>query len=308
MRKLKINVLVAEFSPGGVNYWKKILSEVLDANHPFTRANRVTDIDKSIKEKPPDVLILDLTLPDVDGLKIFLDVCNMAPTVPVVVVLASDDQKLATLVIQKGAQDCLVKKHIDAFLLSRSLRCAIGRQAHLMELRSFSFIDELTGLYNRRGFLNFAEQQFKIADRMKQSLLLVFADLDGLKSINDSFGHHRGDLALMETAHVLREAFRETDIVARLGGDEFAALLISGKESGAQVILKHFQETLDEHNGYRNRNFKLSVSLGVALYDPLAPCSIVVLLEKADQLMYEQKNAKKAKSENQPVTLKDERK
>ena len=288
----KINVLLAEDNPKGSTFWTQILSGIEDANIQFQHVQQLSEIDKHIGDNLPDVIILDLTLPDGKGLGIFLSVYDMAPTVPIIVITKRDDPKLGVQVMQEGAQDCLVKSDIDSYLLSRSMRYAIGRQRHLKELRTFSIIDELTGLYNRRGFLTLAEQQFKMADRTKQCLLLVFADVDGLKSINDSLGHHRGDLALMETAHVLRETFRETDILARLSGDEFVALMASDQEAHTESALARFQKTMDDHNSYRGRDFKLSVSIGVAFYDPDFPCSIGDLLEKADQLMYESKKSK----------------
>lgn len=291
----KIKVLLAEDNPGGSPFWTDILSGIENANIQVRHVHQLSDIDKHIGDKLPDVIILDLTLPDGKGLSVFLEVYHMAPTVPIIVITKKDDLKLGVQVMQEGAQDCLVKTDIDAYLLNRSMHYAIGRQQHLKELRSFSIIDELTGLYNRRGFLTLVEQQFKMAERTEQSLLLVFADLDGLKSINDTFGHHRGDLALMETAHVLREAFRETDILARLGGDEFVVLMVSGKETHAESALGRFQKTLDEHNSYRGRDFKLSVSIGMAVYEPSSPCSIGDLLEKADKLMYEKKKSKDQK-------------
>jgi diguanylate cyclase (GGDEF)-like protein len=87
-------------------------------------------------------------------------------------------------------------------------------------------MDEMTGVYNRRGFLVMMQQQLSLSKRTGQGLLLLFGDLDGLKGINDVHGHAEGDLAITQTAHVLREALRTSDILARFGGDEFAALLI----------------------------------------------------------------------------------
>ena len=293
MNVQKINVLLAEDNPSGSLFWTDILSGIEDAQFQVRHVQQLSDVGKHIEDNLPDVIILDLTLPDGPALGAFLGVYKMASAVPIIVIIKRDDPKLAVQVMQEGAQDCLAKSDIDSYLLGRSMRYAIGRQRHLKELRTFSVIDELTGLYNRRGFLTLAEQQFKMADRTKQSLLLVFADVDGLKSINDSFGHHRGDLALMETAHVLREAFRETDILARLGGDEFGALLTCSKEIYAESALYRFQKTVDEHNSYRYRDFRLSVSIGISLYDPSFSCSIGDLLEEADQLMYKRKKAKR---------------
>ena len=94
------------------------------------------------------------------------------------------------------------------------------------ELSSLALTDELTGLYNRRGFICLSEVQLKLARRSGCDMVLFFIDVDGLKQINDSFGHSEGDNALIRTAEVLRMTFRESDVLARIGGDEFGALAI----------------------------------------------------------------------------------
>ena len=184
----KIKVLLAEDNPGGSPFWKDVLSGIGDANIQVQHVQKLSDVNQHIGGNLPDVIILDLTLPDGQGLAVFLGVYHMAPSVPIIVITKREDPQLAFQVMREGAQDCLVKSDIDSYLLGRSMRYAIGRQRHLEEMRSFYIIDELTGLYNRRGFLTLSEQQLKMADRSKQSLLLVFADVDGLKSINDRFG------------------------------------------------------------------------------------------------------------------------
>jgi len=124
-------------------------------------------------------------------------------------------------------------------------------------------------------------------------LMCAFSTLDGLKTINDTIGHHSGDIAIMETACVLREAFRESDILGRLSGDEFVALLSGINDIKEEALMGRFQETLDEHNRYPSRSFQLSVSIGIARYDPRSPCSIGDLLANADSLMYKKKKVKK---------------
>ncbi len=292
-QKPKIKVLLAEDNPGGSLFWEQILAEVRDTDIEFIHIKQLSDINKHIGVKAPDIILLDLSLPKGGGLDVFMSVYKMAPTIPIIVVTGTDDQKLAVETALEGAQDSLVKSTISGFLLGRSMRYAIGRQKHLKQLNSFSAIDELTGLYNRRGFLTVTDQQVKISNQTGKSMLMVFADMDGLKAINDTHGHHRGDMALMEMAHVLREAFPETDILGRLSGDEFVALLTSGDDINEDYLTKRFQEVLDEHNNYGERNFKLSASIGIAPYDPHTPCSAGELLINADLAMYEQKKQKK---------------
>ncbi len=168
----------------------------------------------------------------------------------------------------------------------------LQRQAD--ELRALSLVDELTGLYNRRGFLTIATQQLKLCDRTMRPALVVFVDLDGMKRINDELGHDIGDEALIETASILRQCFRYSDIVARLGGDEFVALAIDASQDMTGTIQKRLTDKLAELNAKPGRRFELQFSVGMAPYDPKRAEMVEEVLARADGLMYEQKRARKA--------------
>jgi diguanylate cyclase (GGDEF)-like protein/PAS domain S-box-containing protein len=159
------------------------------------------------------------------------------------------------------------------------------------QLRALSLEDELTSLYNRRGFLILARQQLKTVYRARRSMVLLFADLDGLKQINDTLGHREGDLALIETAAILKETFREADILTRLGGDEFGVLALETSENSAETITSRLRIILNDHNAQEGRRYSLSLSLGVAIYDPENPSTIEELLAQADAHMYEQRQS-----------------
>ena len=171
------------------------------------------------------------------------------------------------------------------------------------ELEMLALFDELTGLYNRRGFLALADKQLKTAERMKTDALLVFADLDGLKEINDCLGHQDGDAALKDAADLLKDSFRGSDIIARLGGDEFAILALSSVEEGKKVIASRMEEKLFRLNDAENRKYRLSLSVGIVPFDPGAPCSVEQLLEHADEMMYQHKKAKKKACTVNPAKL-----
>ena len=174
------------------------------------------------------------------------------------------------------------------------LETANEKLAQLMEeVRALSLTDELSGLYNRRGFLTLAQQQMKVTNRTGRGLSLFYFDLDNMKKINDRLGHKEGDTALRDTARVLKETFRDSDIVARVGGDEFMVLAIETPEANAQTFAARLHETLITYNGRGHRPFRLSLSMGVAHYDPENPCLLDELMEKADRLMYEHKHTKK---------------
>jgi diguanylate cyclase (GGDEF)-like protein/PAS domain S-box-containing protein len=161
-------------------------------------------------------------------------------------------------------------------------------------LITLSITDLLTGLYNRRGFIMFAEQQMKLSDRTKRGMLLFFSDLDGMKWINDTLGHEEGDRALMDVADVLKETFRSSDIIARIGGDEFAVLAIDTPDVNSEILTTRLQNLIDTHNRQGNRRYRLSISVGCSYYDPVNPCSIDELMVQADKLMYEHKKSKKS--------------
>jgi diguanylate cyclase (GGDEF)-like protein len=168
----------------------------------------------------------------------------------------------------------------------------LQRQAD--QLRALSLVDELTGLYNRRGFLTLATQQLKLCDRTMRPALVVFVDLDGMKRINDELGHDFGDQALVETANILRHCFRYSDVVSRLGGDEFVALAIDAAQEMADSIQCRLYERLEEVNLKPDRAFELQFSIGMAPYDPSSAEMVEEVLARADSLMYEQKRARKA--------------
>lgn len=169
----------------------------------------------------------------------------------------------------------------------------ITERKHMEErLRELSVTDELTGLYNRRGFFTLGEKQLKIAGRMKNKMLLFSADLDGLKKINDTYGHHEGDRALIDAAGIVRECFRGSDIIARIGGDEFVVLLTEKANVDPAMLAKRIREQTERRNSECRRSYPLSFSIGMASYDPGRSSTLGDLLVAADRSMYDDKKKK----------------
>lgn len=165
----------------------------------------------------------------------------------------------------------------------------------LMEdrLQSLAITDDLTGIYNRRGFFTLIHQQMKVALRRKTGLFIVYADVDNLKGINDSFGHNDGDQALVDAANVLKETYRDSDVIARIGGDEFIVVPMETSEDKFEHITARLKEKVVQFNNSGQRRYKLSMSIGVAYFDPESPISIDELLHEADKLMYMCKRKKR---------------
>lgn len=195
----------------------------------------------------------------------------------------------------KRAEEALKdsEERFRALAQTANVRDITNRRQMEDELRALTLVDELTGLYNRRGFFTLAQQQLKIADRLQRGLFIIFADLDGLKSINDTFGHQEGNTALIDTAYILKETFRESDIIARIGGDEFVIMAMETTDTDPDVFNARLQEYIKSFNTERNHHYNISISIGIANYNPYYPCSLDDLIEKADTLMYEQKKNKK---------------
>jgi len=160
-------------------------------------------------------------------------------------------------------------------------------------LRNLSVTDELTGLYNRRGFSLAAEQELKHAHRTKADLILLFYDMDKLKAINDNYGHAEGDEALKAAAAALRSTFRASDIIARWGGDEFTVLALDVPKGSISVLQHRFDETLERLNGAMGMRYHISFSVGMARCDFEHPLMLQEMLRIADAAMYRKKLGKR---------------
>jgi diguanylate cyclase (GGDEF)-like protein len=161
-------------------------------------------------------------------------------------------------------------------------------------LRVQSLTDELTGLYNRRGFFALSQPRMKAASRDQKPAMVVVTDLDGLKEINDTFGHMAGDSAIIAMASILKENFRKSDLIARVGGDEFVALLTGGEaEFDEAKVAWRLQKASERHNKLGSRSYAVSMSAGFAHYDAGRNHSLEELVRQADEMMYVEKKQKK---------------
>jgi diguanylate cyclase (GGDEF)-like protein/PAS domain S-box-containing protein len=160
------------------------------------------------------------------------------------------------------------------------------------ELEAMALSDQLTGLYNRRGFFTLAPRELKRAERSAKGLLLFFADVDGLKEINDRFGHEEGDRALSAAAKILTQTFRGSDVISRIGGDEFAVLVTDTDETLMEKMLLRLYRLINNFNGRKAARYKLAISIGHAFCNPRNPATLDELISQADQRMYRMKKIK----------------
>ncbi len=242
----------------------------------------------SIKKSSFDFLIADVVLPGMDGFVLTQKVKRLCPDMLVIIMTGFVKDFSYDIAVKAGASDFIGKPFSVQELLVRMKQVKMQEQ-----LRIMAITDDLTGLLNRRGFYPMAEQQLKIAKRYNETIALLYADQDNLKDINDTWGHKEGDNALKETAKILRDTFRDSDIVARMGGDEFAILMMVDPDLDDNIILDRLQENFNSFNEKRDGLYKLSISTGFVYSDPGNLNSLDTLLSRADVLMYENKQMKK---------------
>ncbi len=156
-------------------------------------------------------------------------------------------------------------------------------------LRKLATTDALTGVLNRGFGLLIFSKQIKVAKRNNTKLSICYVDVNGLKAINDTYGHAEGDETLRLVSTFLQEASREVDIICRLGGDEFLLVLPQCPIENARLVYKRIDDKVFQFNEQHLKPYKLSLSHGFAEYDPVAEKSVDQLIAAADQQMYEDK-------------------
>jgi diguanylate cyclase (GGDEF)-like protein len=169
----------------------------------------------------------------------------------------------------------------------------LERERLAAAVRALTLTDELTGLHNRRGFFALASQHLRAVARAKRPTSILFADLDGLKRINDQLGHEAGDEAIARFAKVLRSTFRAADIVSRFGGDEFV-ILVDGSAAAANTALARLTHQLAEVNQSRSPQAPLAASIGVVEIGADNQDDLETVIARADLAMYENKRTRRA--------------
>lgn len=260
------------------------------------------------REDAPPLAILDSMMPEMDGLEVCRRVRRAVHATPTYIILltAKSSKDDVVVALQAGADDYLTKPfnrdelyarvHVGARVveLQRSLAERVRQlECAEAELRILSLTDDLTGLCNRRGFLIHAEQHFKTARRTRKEFLLFYADMDGLKQINDTFGHEEGSRAIIAMAEVLRDTFRASDIIARLGGDEFMVLMKDAFPDVERIISARLQEKLQRYNAQGRHSYELSLSMGFVTVAPDIAATLEEQIARADGAMYEHKRSKR---------------
>jgi len=264
------------------------------------------DAIRKVRSDPPDLVLLDMILPDMDGLEV-LRIVKARPDdqfIPVIILSVKSDIDSKVAGLRIGADDFLAKPFAEAEILARC--AAMLRIKHLQEklrdaqlkLEEQSITDGLTTLKNRRFFDERLDEEFRRAQRYGDYLALIMIDLDHFKGVNDLFGHPAGDVVLRDAAALIRASIRDPDICARYGGEEFAVILPKTHMSGALAVAERVWRELGSKEysvpaaaGAEPKKIRVTASLGIAFYPSKDISTGELLLRFADQALYQAKRA-----------------
>ncbi len=288
---MHIRVLVVEDDEGDAFLMQALLTELREPDaegasfHPVWVSSLPMALE-SLRAKVCDVAIVDLEVSGSRGTDALHAVITDAPDIPVVAVTSRADVEVGLHAVEVGAEDHLVKAELVGNRLARSVLYAIERHRQRAALRARTIVDELTGLYNRRGFFTLGEQTLSLMRRKGRELVVVFADLDGLKRVNDTYGHECGDDLIRRAAGLLRSTFRDSDIVARIGGDEFAVVANETEAGSDLTITERLRAALAAQNAALPPEHHLSMSIGAVRHSIVVEAGLSELLARADSEMY----------------------
>jgi len=285
------DVLLVEDSLIDAQLIRRLLRRVTSSYYRVTHVRTLNDAVLSAEDLVPDVILADLNLPDSRGTQTVASLQTSYPDIPLVIVSAWEDEAISLRSVKAGAQDYLVKGHIDGANLHRVIRYAVERKRTELELVRLAHFDQLTSLPNRTLLRERVDHAIARAMRSGSGVATLILDMDRFKEINDMLGHEIGDKLLVEAARRIRASVRDQDTVARLGGDEFAVVLEGVSEAKEVLpVIERIIASLGEVTQIGGRELNSSISIGIAMY-PENGNDLSELLRAADLAMYQAKSS-----------------
>ncbi len=262
-----LRILFVEDNPGDIHLVREMLIAAEEERIELACVNRVGEVRTRLAEGEIDVILLDLNLPDADGLSAVERIHNDLPQIPLVVLSSVIDEELAVASLQAGAQDFLVKGMINGPLLTRSLFYAIKRKDLEDQLLFSLHHDSLTGLHNRKYLIAELEKAIRKSQSAGGKFAVLLLDLSRFKAINDTYGHGVGDSLLVQVARILTGILEPGMILARMGGDEFGFILPSpGEGDDVGRFARRIREGLCRVHTIDAIEIDLDLVIGISLY------------------------------------------
>lgn len=292
-------VLIVDDQPANI----RILGEALKNDYQIKMA---TSGEKAIQiaasEESPDLILLDIIMPGIDGYEVCKQLKNNYKTekIPIIFITAKDQEEDETKGLDYGAVDYITKPFSLPIVKAR-VKTHLELKKHRDILEDLSTLDGLTGIPNRRKFDAYLKTEWKRAVRESYPLSLIMIDIDHFKLFNDNYGHGPGDECLKKVAKELSiTAKRPADFVARYGGEEFSSILPNTSIEQATEfaeLLRHNIEKLYIPHDFSPSGNRITISLGSATTIPTVKKSYDLLITSADNALYKAKSDGRNKAE-----------
>jgi len=291
----KLHVLSIEDSDEDFSVIQSVLESIEGIR--LSRAKTLKDGLRLVSDLSPDLILLDYLFPGGDGFDFIRATKVENKDIPLVILTGQGDEMVASRLIQEGADDYLTKSRFDRESITRCFRNVMEKGKLKREIRTaqrkiseMATLDELTGLYNRRFFMEALERERARSERHQKPLSLCIMDLDFFKRVNDDLGHSAGDRVLANMGTVIRKWSRQTDIPCRYGGEEFAVILPETDLEGARIACERLRKTVAENRvQWRTGPIGITISIGVTQQKPGVKDSLRKLIDRADEALYRAK-------------------
>ncbi len=325
IKQKQIRTLLVEDNEGDAFLLKEKLSYDPENQFNLTHVAKLAIAVKLLQKDLFDIVLLDLSLPDSQGLETFLTIEKIVPNIPIVLLTGLNDESLALEAVREGAQDYLIKGQTSTEVLIRSINYAIERMHHLekihqsevrlhqinrelaqqvkkrtseleyrnQELKKLflrATTDKVTGIANRYRLEDFMQREWGNAIRNQISVSVIMIDIDRFKLYNDTYGHQAGDLCLRQVAQTINNAAkRSKDLVARYGGEEFIVVLSNISLDGAMMVAENIRSQvkgLSIPHATAGISDYVTISLGVSHLIPTINSQVEHLILAADKALY----------------------